>query len=488
MMTLNELLRPLRTTSELTPEQKQIQIKQVEMDSRNVSPGSLFICIKGYTVDGHDFAQKAIDQGAAAIIAERSLDVSVPLILVDDAKRAMARIASHFYDEPTKKLRLVGVTGTNGKTSTTHILDQMFRDAKQQTGLIGTMYTKIGDATFDTANTTPESLVLQKTFQNMVQEHVDTAVMEVSSHALHHGRVRGCDFDIAVFTNLTPDHLDYHETMEKYFFAKSLLFSQLGNTYEGKTAVINIDDLSGARLAQLTTADVITYGIRKACDVRAKEIKSTPEGTSFTLEAFGEETEVSFKLIGLFSVYNALAAVAAGLASGLKLDQIKQSLERVKGIAGRFEPVQCGQSFSVIVDYAHTADSLKNVLDTVTDLTNGQVTVVVGCGGDRDASKRPVMAEIAVKQADRAIFTSDNPRSEDPELILKDMTEGLVSDNFETILDRKQAIVRAIEQAEAGDVILIAGKGHETYQDIAGVKHHFDDREVAEEAIRGLSL
>ncbi|MCM2674825.1 UDP-N-acetylmuramoyl-L-alanyl-D-glutamate--2,6-diaminopimelate ligase [Alkalicoccobacillus plakortidis] len=484
-MILEELLRPLRTTSELTPEQKQIQIQHVEMDSRNVTSGSLFICIKGYTVDGHDFADKAIEQGAAAIIAERSLDVSVPLILVDDAKRAMARIASHFYDEPTKKLQLIGVTGTNGKTSTTHILDQILRDADQKTGLIGTMYTKIDDQFFDTANTTPESLVLQQTFNNMNQAGVDTAVMEVSSHALHHGRVRGCDFDIAVFTNLTPDHLDYHETMEKYLFAKSLLFSQLGNTYEGKKAVINIDDLSGPRLAQLTTAEIVTYGIRKSADVRAKDIKSTPEGTTFVLEAFGEETTVSFKLVGLFSVYNALAAVAAAIASGLELEQVKESIERVQGIAGRFEPVQCGQPFSVIVDYAHTADSLKNVLDTVSELTNGQVTVVVGCGGDRDASKRPVMAEIAVKQADRAIFTSDNPRSEDPELILKDMTSGLLADNYETILDRKQAIYRAIEEAEEGDVVLIAGKGHETYQDIAGVKHHFDDKEVAEEAIRG---
>ncbi|WP_306981117.1 UDP-N-acetylmuramoyl-L-alanyl-D-glutamate--2,6-diaminopimelate ligase [Alkalicoccobacillus murimartini] len=484
-MTLNELLRPLRTQSELTPEQDQIKIKQIDMDSRNVAEGSLFICIKGYTVDGHDFAEKAIESGAAAIIAERSLDVSVPLIIVDDAKRAMARLASYFYEEPTKKLNLIGVTGTNGKTSTTHILDQILRDAKHKTGMIGTMYTKIGDQTFDTANTTPESLILQQTFKSMNEANVQTAVMEVSSHALHHGRVRGCDFDIAVFTNLTPDHLDYHETMDKYLFAKSLLFSQLGNTYEGKTAVINIDDLSGPRLAQLTTADIITYGIRKPADIRARDIKSTPEGTTFILEAFGEEVTVTFSLIGLFSVYNALAAVAAALASGIELKQIKASLEHVKGIAGRFEPVQCGQPYSVIVDYAHTADSLQNVLDTVTELTNGHVTVVVGCGGDRDASKRPVMANIAVKQADRAIFTSDNPRSEDPELILKDMTKDLLADNYETVLDRKVAIYRAIEAAEEGDVVLIAGKGHETYQDIAGVKHHFDDKEVAAEAIKG---
>ncbi|TSB46506.1 UDP-N-acetylmuramoyl-L-alanyl-D-glutamate--2,6-diaminopimelate ligase [Alkalicoccobacillus porphyridii] len=484
-MTLNELLKPLGNEHGLTPEQERIEINQIDMDSREVVSGSLFFCIKGYTVDGHDYAHKAIEKGAAAIIAERPLDVSVPVIVVNDAKRSMARLASHFYDEPTKKFQLFGVTGTNGKTSTTHILDQILRDAGQKTGMIGTMYTKIGDQSYDTANTTPESLILQRTFNQMNNEGVQSAVMEVSSHALHHGRVRGCDFDVAVFTNLTPDHLDYHETMEKYLFAKSLLFSQLGNTYEGKKAVINIDDLSGPRLAQLTTADIITYGIRKSADVRALDVKLTPEGTSFVLNAFGKNITVSLKLIGLFSVYNALAAAAAALAAGISLDELKKSLEKVEGVTGRFEPVQSGQNFSVIVDYAHTPDSLQNVLDTVAELTKGDVTVVVGCGGDRDASKRPVMADIAVKRADRAIFTSDNPRSEDPKRILEDMTTGLVADNFETILDRKLAITRAIEEAEEGDVVLIAGKGHETYQDIGGIKHHFDDKEVATEAIRG---
>lgn len=483
-MRLTELLKSLGRVADLSAEQQQIEINQIDMDSRDVSSGSLFICIKGYTVDGHDFAEKAIEKGAAAIIAERPLNVSVPVIIVNDAKRTMARLASHFYDEPTKKLNLIGITGTNGKTSTTHILDQILRDADQKTGMIGTMYTKIGDQLYDTANTTPESLILQRTFKQMHGEGVQTAVMEVSSHALHHGRVRGCDFDIAVFTNLTPDHLDYHETMEKYLFAKSLLFSQLGNTYEGKKAIINIDDLSGPRLAQLTTADIITYGIRKAADVRASDVKLTPEGTTFVLEAFGEQTTVSLKLIGLFSVYNALAAASAAMASGISLADVKTSLEKVQGVAGRFEPVQLGQSFSVIVDYAHTPDSLQNVLDTVTELTSGEVTVVVGCGGDRDTSKRPVMADIAVKSADRAIFTSDNPRSENPVRILEDMTTELLADNYETIIDRKQAIFQAIAEAEENDVILIAGKGHETYQDIGGVKHHFDDKEVAAEAIR----
>lgn len=310
-------------------------------------------------MDGHDFAQQAIDKGAVAIVAERPLSVSVPVILVSDTKRVMARLASRFYGEPTKQVNLIGVTGTNGKTSVTHILDQLFRDAEQTTGLIGTMYTKIADEMIETRNTTPESLVLQQRFRAMVDKKVDTALMEVSSHALHLGRVRGCDFNIAVFTNLTPDHIDYHETMDNYLYAKSLLFSQLGNTYEGKVAVINSDDPASDRLIQMTTADVVTYGIKKAADFKATNVKVTAAGTAFTLDAFGESIQIELKLIGLFNVYNALAAVTAGYMSGLTLSQMKQSLEKVKGVAGRFEAVDVGQDFTVIVDYATRLIALK---------------------------------------------------------------------------------------------------------------------------------
>ncbi|WP_078391583.1 UDP-N-acetylmuramoyl-L-alanyl-D-glutamate--2,6-diaminopimelate ligase [Shouchella patagoniensis] len=483
-MILKELLHELRGAEPLKSEDETINITHLEMDSRLVEQGTLFFCINGYTVDGHDFAQQAIEKGAVAIVAERPLSVSVPVIMVSDTKRVMARLASRFYGEPTKQVNLIGVTGTNGKTSVTHILDRLFRDAEQTTGLIGTMYTKIADEMIETRNTTPESLVLQQRFRAMVDNKVDTALMEVSSHALHLGRVRGCDFNIAVFTNLTPDHIDYHETMDNYLYAKSLLFSQLGNTYEGKVAVINSDDPVSDRLIQMTTADVVTYGIKKAADFKATNVKVTAAGTVFTLVAFGESIQIELKLIGLFNVYNALAAIAAGYMSGLTLTQMKQSLKKVKGVAGRFEAVDAGQDFTVIVDYAHTPDSLENVLQTVQDFAENHVHVVVGCGGDRDSTKRPVMARIAVQYADETIFTSDNPRTEDPKAILSDMTTLLDADQFAVIEDRKMAIKTAIGQANKGDIVVIAGKGHETYQEIGKERIHFDDREVARAALK----
>ncbi|MFP7285045.1 UDP-N-acetylmuramoyl-L-alanyl-D-glutamate--2,6-diaminopimelate ligase [Shouchella clausii] len=483
-MELKELLRVLRGITPLKKEHQSIEIAHLEMDSRLVKQGTLFFCINGYTVDGHDFAKQAVEKGAVAVVAERPLALDVPVVVVRDTKRAMARLASHFYGEPTKRLQLIGVTGTNGKTSVTHILDTMFREAGQKTGLIGTLYTKIGDETIETRNTTPESLVLQQRFASMVNKQVETAVMEVSSHALHLGRVRGCDYDIAVFTNLTPDHIDYHETMERYLYAKSLLFSQLGNTYDGKTAVINSDDPASDRLIQMTTADVVTYGIKKQADVYGENIKVSAAGTRFTLHVFGEKTDVQLKLIGLFNVYNALAAAASAYVSGLSLSTIKASLEKVTGVAGRFEPVDEGQDFTVIVDYAHTPDSLENVLQTVQDFADNDIHVVVGCGGDRDATKRPVMGRIAVQYADRTIFTSDNPRTEDPNAILADITEGLDPDQYTVIGDRKTAIEQAIAAANTGDIVVIAGKGHETYQEIGRQRIHFDDREVARDALK----
>ncbi|GAF16477.1 UDP-N-acetylmuramoylalanyl-D-glutamate-2,6-diaminopimelate ligase [Bacillus sp. JCM 19046] len=483
-MKLIELLQDLRGITPVKKEEELIQIEHLEMDSRLVENNTLFFCINGYTVDGHDFAKMAQEKGAVAIIAERPLPLSIPVIVVPDTKRAMAKLANRFYDEPTKKLQLIGVTGTNGKTSVTHILDQIFRDANQKTGLIGTMYTKIGDEVIETKNTTPESLVLQQRFHSMHEHGVETALMEVSSHALHLGRVRGCDFNTAIFTNLTPDHIDYHETMDHYLYAKSLLFSQLGNTYEGKCAIINADDPASDRLIHMTTADIITYGMKKKVDVQAKDVKVTAAGTSFKLVVFGESIHVQLKLIGLFNVYNTLAAAAAAYNSGLTLKQIKGSLEQLTGIAGRFEPVDAGQDFTVIVDYAHTPDSLENVLQTVQEFAENQVRVVVGCGGDRDASKRPVMGRIAVQYADETIFTSDNPRTEEPSAILADMTAALDQDQYQMIEDRKLAIEYAIKQAQPGDIILIAGKGHETYQEIGRERIHFDDREVAQAVLK----
>lgn len=483
-MKLQELLQALKIEQDfggVDPE-----IVSIEADSRQVKQGSLFICISGYTVDGHDFAKKAEQLGAVAIIAERQLpEISVPVVLVQDTKRMMAMITNYFYDHPTKKLTLIGVTGTNGKTTVTHLIEQIMSDDQKQTGLIGTMYMKVGEKTIETKNTTPESLELQKVFHKMLEEGVDVAMMEVSSHALHLGRVRGCDFNIAVFTNLTPDHLDYHQTMEAYLYAKGLLFSQLGNTYSDKlkVAVFNNDDPATVEYDKMTTAHVVTYGIEKQSDVMAKAISLSSQGTSFTLITPKEEIDLHLKLIGKFSVYNALAAATAALAYGIPLTNIKNSLEKVTGVAGRFEAIDVGQPYMVIVDYAHTPDSLENVLTTVNELAKGHVYTIVGCGGDRDKTKRPLMAKIAVEQSHLAIFTSDNPRTESALSIIQDMESGVKGERYEVVIDRKEAIEFAVAKAKPNDVIVIAGKGHETYQIIGKNVYDFDDRLVAKEAI-----
>ncbi|WHY02287.1 UDP-N-acetylmuramoyl-L-alanyl-D-glutamate--2,6-diaminopimelate ligase [Neobacillus sp. DY30] len=464
------------------------EITSIENDNRKVQAGSLFICIKGYTVDGHDFAESAVKNGAVAVLAERALPLSVPVIIVNDTTRAMAVLADAFYEHPTKKLHLIGITGTNGKTTTSHLIEKIFSDVNHCTGLIGTMYTKIGNQKFETKNTTPESLVLQKGFQQMLNAGVDTAIMEVSSHALHMGRVHGCDYDIAVFTNLTQDHLDYHKTMEDYMQAKSLLFSQLGNTFDvnkPKFAILNADDPASDMYRKSTAAIVYTYGIDNNADFQARNIHMTSAGTSFEILIKEKSYSINIQLIGKFSVYNVLASIATAFVSGIPMEKIIESIESVKGVDGRFELVNAGQNFTVIVDYAHTPDSLENVLKTIRSFADKKIFVIVGCGGDRDKTKRPLMAEIACRYATNPIFTSDNPRSEDPLAILKDMEEGVIGENYITIPDRKEAIVTAINQASSGDVILIAGKGHETYQIIGSNVYDFDDRLVAREAIEG---
>lgn len=462
------------------------EITSIENDNRKCKPGSLFVCINGYTVDGHDYAQSAVENGASAILAERPLDLDIPVIVVRDTKRAMAMIADAFYGHPTHSLRLIGITGTNGKTTTSHLLEKIFRDQKQKTGLIGTMYTKIADQIFETKNTTPDSVTLQQAFFKMTEANVDTAIMEVSSHALELGRVHGCDYDIAVFTNLTQDHLDFHVTMERYQQAKSLLFSQLGNAYyedRPKFAVLNADDQATEAFIKSTAATIVTYGIDKAADLVAKDIEVTAQGTAFTLVNAGQQRKIQLKLMGKFSVYNVLAAISAAICAGASLDESIQSIEEIPGVSGRFELVSAGQEFPVIVDYAHTPDGLENVLKTVQEFAKKKIFVVVGCGGDRDKAKRPIMAKIACELATNPIFTSDNPRSEDPAQILRDMEAGVVGLEYQVIEDRREAIQYAVKQAEAGDVIVIAGKGHETYQLVGNQVLHFDDREEATKAI-----
>ncbi|KGP72433.1 UDP-N-acetylmuramoyl-L-alanyl-D-glutamate--2,6-diaminopimelate ligase [Pontibacillus yanchengensis] len=478
---LIKALRVYRTTKSI----EHIDVTGLEMDSRAVQRGNVFICINGYTVDGHDFAKQAEEKGATAIVAERPLPVSIPVIIVNDSQRAMSKLANHYFNNPTQQFRLIGVTGTNGKTTTSYLIDSIFQTSQQQTGLIGTIQMKIGNEEYEVKNTTPDSLFLQKNFAKMAEQKVDTAVMEVSSHALDLGRVHGCDFDVAVFTNLSQDHLDFHKDMDDYLRAKSLLFSQLGNAYKSnvKYAVLNQDDPHYTSLMKSTAQEVITYGIDSHADITAQQLYVTAQGTTFMLTTPDGEIEVKSSLIGRFSVYNMLAAASAAWISGISLETIKQAFENTPGVSGRFEPILSGQDFGVIVDYAHTPDSLENVLQTIKSFATKRIFVVVGCGGDRDKKKRPLMAQVAVKYADQAIFTSDNPRSEDPASIIADMEAGVEEGSYIVIQDRKEAIHKAIEQADSSDVVLIAGKGHETYQEINGQTLHFDDREVARESI-----
>ncbi|WP_442599406.1 UDP-N-acetylmuramoyl-L-alanyl-D-glutamate--2,6-diaminopimelate ligase [Neobacillus sp. D3-1R] len=462
------------------------EITSIENDNRKVKKGSLFICLKGKTVDGHDFANSAVENGASAIIAEKLLDLDVPVIVVKDTYRAMAVLADYYYGQPSHQIQLIGITGTNGKTTTSHLIEKIFSDQKIKTGLIGTMYTKILDEKIETKNTTPESLTLQKTFRKMLDKEVEIAVMEVSSHALDLGRVHGCDFDIAIFTNLSQDHLDHHKTMEDYKHAKGLLFSQLGNVFDAnrpKYAILNADDETIDDYKKITAAHLISYGIDQEADIRATNIKLTAKGTEFDVVIGSEKYPISIQLVGKFNIYNTLASIAAALVSKIDMSSIITSLEGIEGVAGRFELVNSGQDFTVIVDYAHTPDSLENVLKTIQQITQKDIYVVVGCGGDRDKTKRPLMAKIACQYGTQPIFTSDNPRSENPEQILKDMEAGVQGEKYFTIVDRKQAIHYAISQAKTGDVVLIAGKGHETYQIIGDTTYDFDDRIVAKEAI-----
>jgi UDP-N-acetylmuramoyl-L-alanyl-D-glutamate--2,6-diaminopimelate ligase len=492
-MRLETLIRPLlirRVTGDLRTE-----ISGIAIDSRQVKPGDLFIALRGFTVDGHRFVPQAVEKGAAAVMAEEPVEAGVPVIQVPDTRRAMAVVADVFFGMPTRELKLIGITGTNGKTTTSYLIERLLSGSGRKTGVIGTIQMKIGERTYPVKNTTPEAVDLQKSFRLMRDEGCEYSVIEASSHALDMGRTRGCRFRIGVFTNLTQDHLDYHENMERYREAKGLLFSQLGNDYRNDPrdcafAVLNADDEASAYFARITPAQVVTYGIERPADVRAENIRITPLGTSFTLRTFRGDAEIELQLVGKFNVYNVLAAVSVALIEGIDLEEIKRLLAGVEGVSGRFEPVRAGQPFTVLVDYAHTPDSLQNALSTVRELAGKRVITVVGCGGDRDRTKRPLMAGIAVNMSDLAVFTSDNPRSEDPEAIIRDMLEGVpetASGKVRTIVDRREAIRFAVREARKGDIVLIAGKGHETYQEIKGVRHDFDDREVAREAISALS-
>jgi len=472
----------------------QTELAGLASDSRRVRPGDLFFCLRGLTRDGHDYAGEAVAKGAAALVAERELPFAVPQLIVPDAQRALAQLADAFFGRPTRLLRPIGVTGTNGKTTTTWLIERILLDAGVPAGVIGTVEIRFARQSLPASVTTPDVLELQRLFRGMADAGGRRCVMEVSSHALEQGRVRGVRFRTAVFTNLTQDHLDYHGTMEAYAAAKGLLFARLGNAYEDEPAertyaVLNADDPASEGFARLTSAEVVPYGIEREAMVRAVDVKATARGASFTAETFAGSRRIDLRLVGRFNVYNALAALSAALCEGIPLEAAAASLERVAGVPGRLEPVDEGQPFAVVVDYAHTPDGLDNVLRAVREIAEGRVICVFGCGGDRDRTKRPVMGRIAATLADYVWVTSDNPRSEDPAAIIRDIEAGIreagcPADRYALEADRRAAIFRAVEMAGPGDVVLIAGKGHETYQIVGGETLPFDDRLVASEAIR----
>lgn len=488
LMELSALLLQAAVTGDAS-----VNITGLTADSRRVAPGDLYFCIPGFTHDGHDFAASAVQQGASALVVERELPLPVPQIVVSDARYANAVMARHYYGNPSRQVRTIGVTGTNGKTTTAMLIEAILAAAGRKTGLMGTIHVKIGDTIETAERTTADALSLQRTLRRMADAGIDTCVMEVSSHALDQGRVIGIDFRTAVFTNLTQDHLDYHRTMERYQAAKGLFFARLGNAGEPgeigrKFAVLNADDPAHEAYRELTAAEVILYGIDREADVRATRYELTPRGTELTVSTFAGEATVTVNLLGKFNVYNILGAISATLAEGVPLATITGALEQIPGVEGRVERVDRGQPYAVLVDYAHTPDGLMNVLDTVREFARARVITVFGCGGDRDRGKRPLMGRIAVERSDYAIVTSDNPRTEDPAAIARDIAAGIVEagygeEKYEVVLDRKQAIQKAVELAEPEDVVLIAGKGHETYQIIGGTTYPFDDRVVAGDAI-----
>ena len=461
---------------------RDIEVTNLAYDNRAVEPGALFFCVPGFTRDGHDYAPEAIARGAVALVVERALDLGVPEIQVASVREAMAPAAAAFYGDPTATLQVTGVTGTNGKTTTAFLIRELLEAAGRRTGLLGTVKSVIGGQEREVQRTTPEAIDLQRTFREMLDAGDRACSIEVSSHALELHRADAVHFAAAIFTNLTQDHLDFHETMEDYFRAKQRLFE----TAPG-VAVINVDDPYGARLAG-TVENPVTFALDRDATYRAVDVETGLTGSRFAMLVEDERVEVSSPLRGRFNVYNVLGALATAHRLGVDLQTVVAAIENAGQVPGRFEPVDEGQGFAVLVDYAHTPDSLENVLAAARTLTDGRVHVVFGCGGDRDRGKRPLMGEIATRLADRVIVTSDNPRSEDPEAIVAEVLEG-AGNGVRAQVDRRRAIAEAIAGAGAGDVVVIAGKGHEQGQEFTqGHKIPFDDVTVAREALRSAAL
>ncbi len=486
-MRLRTLINELNYVDLVGTEGFLTEINGISYNSKKTKPNDMFICLTGEHVDGHEYAEEAVQNGACLCIVERQLNLDIPQIVVSDTQEAIAQISDLFYSSPSQKLNLIGVTGTNGKTTVTHLIQKLFEANSKNCALIGTLGHKFfsDDSYHDAKHTTPQAPELQSLFYDINEKGIDNVVMEVSSHALAQHRVDYCDFNGAVLTNLTQDHLDFHITMNNYFKAKAKLFDEL---VAGDFAVINADDEYAARFMEVISpnVNVYTYGINMPADVRAYNITFDNSGASFVCDIQGKKYDVKLLMNGMFSVYNVLAAITTALAQNLDIDICIKTLEQIKGVAGRFEVVV--QKPTVIVDYAHTPDGLENVLKAAREITpkGASLLCIFGCGGDRDATKRPKMGTIAEDLADKVIVTSDNPRSEDPQQIITDILAGFKSVNKVIVEpDRELAIKEAYKLANANDVVVVAGKGHEDYQILANETIHFDDREKVREIFLG---
>lgn len=460
------------------------EVHGVAFDSRKVEPGFLFVAVKGLTVDGHDFIESTIDKGAKIIVCEKApknLPKGITIVQTDNSAKALGIIASNFYGRPSENIKLVGITGTNGKTTCATLLFELFQNLGYSVGLLSTVENKINHKVLDTSFTTPDAVQLNQLLAEMVEGGCTHCFMEVSSHALVQNRVAGIHFTGGVFTNISHDHLDYHKTFDEYIAAKKLLFDSLSSE---SFALVNVDDKRGMVMLQNTKADKHRLGIRSMADFKVRIIHNTLQG----LELNFDGVDVWFKLIGEFNAYNLLTAYAVAILLEEEKEDVLSGLSTTSGASGRFEIVENISNVMAIVDYAHTPDALENVLKTIDDLRtkNEMLVTVVGCGGDRDKTKRPKMAEIAARFSDKIILTSDNPRTEDPQQILEDMKVGIPKSkerNVMIISDRKEAIRTACNLVNDQDIILVAGKGHETYQEINGVRNHFDDREILKEQL-----
>jgi UDP-N-acetylmuramoyl-L-alanyl-D-glutamate--2,6-diaminopimelate ligase len=468
------------------PDFEDFAVKGITCNSKKVLDNFIFVAIKGTHVDGHGFIQEAIDRGAKIIVTQSTVHSlqstkKIVFIKVNDTRKALAKLAAEFYGHPSKKIKVIGITGTNGKTTVTYLIEALLKEAGFAPAVIGTVNYRFKERTIPSQNTTPGPCELQSLLADMVKENIDYCLMEVSSHALSQDRTEGINFHSAIFTNLTQDHLDYHKTLENYFQTKAKLFQDISpNAF----VVINNDNEYGRRLKELIhSSEIITYGIEHQADVMARNIKCDISHTEFILTAMKKKINFKTSLIGRHNVYNILASFTWTFKEGLDLAVVKSSLEKFDFVPGRLERIKCKRGFSVFVDYAHTEDALTNVIKALRDVSDKRIIVVFGCGGERDRTKRPKMGYVACELADYVIITNDNPRCEEPEEIIKDIRRGIRKNNYFILPDRKEAIKKSLSLAKAGDIVLIAGKGHENYQILKDKKIHFDDRRVVRECL-----